>query len=539
MRDIPCVTIKIQNLIDRMGGMPIPSPFPSSVGRAAILVGLVAVGVSLPSSGVPDPSEDEAATISATARTWPEVIHLLGHVDAVHGVYYAAMKAWFGVVGTNLFTLRLPSIVAIGAAGALTVLLADRLVDRRVAVLSGGIFVFVPRVDWAALEGRPYALIILAAVSVTLLFLRALELHDGAGRTGAWATYGFGIILAVLLNIYLALIIAVHGLVFTREGSVARDADARKTVLRTRRPAWMITAGSAAILLLPFVLLVVGQSAQVRWIPMLSTETVKQIFVDTWFRSIWPIRGLGVVTLIAVPVGWTLLLIGVRAAVAEKDSRSDVPLIVAGRFLVFLTFGPIVILLASTALGKPLFAPHYVTLSVPFVAILMAVGIARLTRFRQTLALLLVVSVAIPSLVAIRLPHSHHDLFWSDAVQLMQRQRLASTGPDGIVFASLAELPSATSNLIAISYPRAFEGMRDLAVAGSRRREGRLFDRNGDFETVVPRRLRSLDNVWILGASRDDPKVAAARRVLQARGFSPVSSSVLGPVLLLELRRSR
>ena len=62
---------------------------------------------------------DEGATISASAsRTLPELWRLLGHIDAVHGLYYLLMHGWFAIFPPTEFWSRFPSALAIGAAAA-------------------------------------------------------------------------------------------------------------------------------------------------------------------------------------------------------------------------------------------------------------------------------------------------------------------------------------------------------------------------------------------------------------------------------------
>ena len=40
---------------------------------------------------------DEAATISASTRTVPELWRMLGNIDTVHGLYYLVMHGWFAI----------------------------------------------------------------------------------------------------------------------------------------------------------------------------------------------------------------------------------------------------------------------------------------------------------------------------------------------------------------------------------------------------------------------------------------------------------
>ena len=49
---------------------------------------------------------DEADTVSAVARSLPQLIRMLGHVDAVHGLYYALMWAVTRLAGTGAGTRR-------------------------------------------------------------------------------------------------------------------------------------------------------------------------------------------------------------------------------------------------------------------------------------------------------------------------------------------------------------------------------------------------------------------------------------------------
>ena len=52
---------------------------------------------------------DEAATLSATRRSFPQLIRMLGNVDAVHGVYYVLMWPVVHLIGTDELAMRLPS----------------------------------------------------------------------------------------------------------------------------------------------------------------------------------------------------------------------------------------------------------------------------------------------------------------------------------------------------------------------------------------------------------------------------------------------
>ena len=61
---------------------------------------------------------DEADTVSAESRSLPQLVRLLGHVDAVHGLYYLLMWPAVRAAGPGEFATGLPSAVAMAAAAA-------------------------------------------------------------------------------------------------------------------------------------------------------------------------------------------------------------------------------------------------------------------------------------------------------------------------------------------------------------------------------------------------------------------------------------
>ncbi|MGF2953491.1 glycosyltransferase family 39 protein, partial [Mycobacterium sp. THU-M116] len=81
------------------------------------MVAALATAISAAWASRPSLWFDEGATISAAAnRTLPELWRLLGHIDAVHGLYYLVMHGWFAIFPPTEFFSRLPSALAVGAA---------------------------------------------------------------------------------------------------------------------------------------------------------------------------------------------------------------------------------------------------------------------------------------------------------------------------------------------------------------------------------------------------------------------------------------
>src|SRR5690242_14029941 len=128
---------------------------PRSPGRLLdpLAAGLLAALLGSVAAGRPSLWFDESATISASySRSVPELWKLLGHIDAVHGLFYLLMHGWFCLFPATEFWSRVPSCLAVGIAAAGVVVLARQFLPRSTAVYAGIVFAILPRVTWAAVE---------------------------------------------------------------------------------------------------------------------------------------------------------------------------------------------------------------------------------------------------------------------------------------------------------------------------------------------------------------------------------------------------
>ena len=156
-----------------------------------LIVGVLAATLSLCGAGRPSFWYDEAATISASySRSLPQLWQMLSNVDAVHGLYYLLMHGWFQIFPPTEFWSRAPSGLAVAGAAAGLVVLGRQFSSRTVAVSSGVVCALLPRSTWAGIEARPYALSMLAAVWLTVLFVHATR------RDNAWLWLSYGIVVA-------------------------------------------------------------------------------------------------------------------------------------------------------------------------------------------------------------------------------------------------------------------------------------------------------------------------------------------------------
>src|SRR4051812_47390120 len=79
----------------------------ASTPSVAAAVGGFGVLVGVAWAWSPSAWFDEAATLSAVRRPRGELLDLVAHVDAVHGLYYLVAQGWANVVGDSVTSLRL------------------------------------------------------------------------------------------------------------------------------------------------------------------------------------------------------------------------------------------------------------------------------------------------------------------------------------------------------------------------------------------------------------------------------------------------
>ena len=162
----------------------------ASVRAPSLAVGIaVASGIALVLGlirlGAPSLWFDEAFTADAVHRS-PEWWF---DNDQYHVLYDAVSRAWTSFAGTSEWALRLPSVFGAMAACALLVVLARKVFDGWVALVSGILLATSPfLVKWSQ-QARGYTLLLAVSLVATLCLLRALE----RGTRGSWALYGVAI----------------------------------------------------------------------------------------------------------------------------------------------------------------------------------------------------------------------------------------------------------------------------------------------------------------------------------------------------------
>jgi mannosyltransferase len=209
-------------------------------------------------------SWDEIATADAAHRSVGQIWNLAHHIDAVFSPYYWAMHGWTSLFGDSVLSLRLPSILAMSAAAALTGELGRRLLGATAGTVAGALLCLIPNISRYAAEARPYAWVCLMSIVAVLLLYRALD-DPGAGR---WAAYTAAILGLGLGNLVALAALAGHAALLL---SRLRHQPRRRSAML----AWSATVLTTLVLLSPLIWWGLQErQKQLHWVPPMTPGAV-------------------------------------------------------------------------------------------------------------------------------------------------------------------------------------------------------------------------------------------------------------------------
>jgi len=367
---------------------------------------------------------DEAVTLSLLDRPFGDTWSVLREVDAVHGFYYVALRAWTLVAGDSIEAVRAFSALGVGVTAAAAVLLVARHQRLRIAVAAGAFTGVAPGLAWTAVDARGYAWASAFAVLATLALDSACRYR---GRRH-WVVYGAVCVLACWWHLYLVLLVVAHGIAIL-------------VGLPRARVAWSVTAAGIAVGLSPLAVIAWHQRSQVSWLLDIGF---------TWHRMVLNQLTSGQETdppAIRVALLLGMLALGTYGIVhLWRDGRRWLPTIL-------VVWGGLPTLVAiACAIAEAGMHPRYVTFAVPAVAIAAAVGAAALPRWTPAFAALVAVALVLPAVAAQRAP---------DAKPGNLRELAATVeevDPDAVFFTE------ARVRSIEFAYPDRFSGLPDLSA---------------------------------------------------------------------------
>jgi len=471
--------------------------------RTAALIGLAAAALSFLGSWIPAPWGDEAASIMSAERSWPSLLNMLGHVDAVHGAYYAFLHVWIDVFGASIVSVRLPSAIAVGVAASGIVVLATRMISPRVGLLAGAIFAMLPRITYMGAEARSYAIGTALVVWLTVLFMRLMSTRTR--RTTPWVLYCMLLALSTYVFLYSILMVLVFAAVLV---AFARDAR-----LFRRWAAW---SGVAIVLSAPVLFFAVAERKQIEFLWKEGSITPYRFFVLQWFSSWWvAVAAWALLSALLVGCGMRIW----RRTPHEHDA-SRRALALAGAWFVI----PTAVLLIANTFIAPLYQIRYTTFVTPAIAILLAITLGAVVRSRSTtlIALACIAALITPVFVHQRGPYAKdHGSDWTQLAGVIGSHAEAG---DAIVFDESIR-PSRRPRLAMHLYPAAFSRVVDVRLKRGYASTTGLQDQTQSIADSAGRIANTNGRLWLIEV-RGPSSVGRTERLAQlaSLGYRPQST---------------
>ncbi|OBF65851.1 hypothetical protein A5753_00705 [Mycobacterium sp. 852002-51971_SCH5477799-a] len=418
-------------------------------------IALFATGVSAAWACRPSLWFDEGATISAAAsRTLPELWRLLGHIDAVHGAYYLLMHGWFAIFPPTEFWSRVPSALAVGVAAAGVVVLTRQFTpSRSTAVCAGVVFAILPRITWAGIEARSYAMSVAAAIWLTVLFVAAVRRR----RSWLWVGYAVALMVSILLSLNLILLVLVYAAMLPLVA--AKGSRKFPTIW------WAASTAVALGAMTPFILFAHGQAFQVNWLFPVSWHYAFDITQRQYFDHSVPFAVLSAVIMVAA--------VAARMAGAPAPPGDIARLLTSCIAWVVLPTAAVVI---YSAVDEPMYFPRYLILTTPAMAVVLAICIVTVGRRAWLIAGLvaLFVGAAVPDYLFVqRWPYAKEGWDYSQVADLISTH--AAPGDCLVVDNTVPWRPGPIRALLA-TRPAAFRSLIDVERGAYGPKVGSLWD---------------------------------------------------------------
>jgi len=438
---------------------------------------------------------DEAATMTATARPFGQLLRMTRHIDAVHGAYYVIIWAVQRLGGTGELVTRLPSALAMAGAAAAVAALGRRLVSPRAGLVAGLTFAVLPQVSLYAQDAREYAIVTALAATASYLLVRALQ---APGRRRGWLA-GYAVCLGVMgtVNVLSLLLVAAHAITVAlacrRPGAGVGASRARSLLL-----AWLAAVGAAFVLASPVLVWGYRQRAALSWL------TPPNLAVVEGLRKL--IGPTSMLLAVALAVGLAIFLNALAGPAALRASWPPGLLALA---LPWLVLPPAVLIAVSFA--DPVYTFRYVLFCVPAAALLAGAGLAALSfpppgrpaaRPAEippwvpgwalawgpaAVCLLLIAALGLPAQRAARVPGGHGtDIRAANAI-VAARKRPG----DAVLYLGT------DTKYFPAAYPSGFARLDDIAQAQTPSQAGNLIGRDVS-ASVLRQRLARVQRVWVV-----------------------------------------
>lgn len=300
---------------------------------------------------------DEAASASHARLGLSGLWTVVSSSDPNMGLYYALLHVWVRLFGDTDTSLRAMSVLLGGLAVPIVAVLGRRLCGRASGLAAGLFLALAPFFVHYEQTARSYALLVTLIALSSYFFVVEIERPSRRSRVGyvlasALAVYAHYVAGFVLVLQVLTLLAVKRRAAFTR--------------------AWLTSGVCLAFLCAPAVAVAARAGpAQIEWVKQPTFRTLVHFPVDLAGGTGQvhdPFTARGALTAVVLIV---LACYGVYRLAADGRRWQ------AG-FLAAWCVGPVLLDLAFSWLGRPLFIPYYLIMILPAWLLLAATGAVRL-----------------------------------------------------------------------------------------------------------------------------------------------------------------
>ena len=418
-----------------------------------LIGGLLAALIAFWGIASPEYWNDEAATVSAITRSYPDLFQMLGNVDAVHGLYYALMHPWAALFGTSELALRTPSAIALSISNIFLIKSAQIIAPKfRLNAQKELLFLLIvavtgatlPGLSWSGQEARGYAFGVLCTTIALWNFL--LFLQDGKER------YIFGFLvfqtLAAGFTLYSIFLLPLY-------------CFAALWVSKKQGVQVILTSVLVGICILPLIYVAQSQSAQLSWLQRDIPEMYQRMYSQFFFSpanasGVWGQRGQRMAPWITT----VSILLGIWALFQTVNKK----------YLLWLSsfiFWPMLILFFLRTLGFQLYTERYLIFSAPFVVLAVAISLVQLKLSHAVVCGIVLNLLFIPALIGQNEANAKINHLYKSAAQVIgeadgviymnaavRNVGIAYLEDESIQDFMLAQDPSTSATLWGINKPR-------------------------------------------------------------------------------------
>jgi mannosyltransferase len=355
--------------------LPAPSRLAEWLERGFLAVALAATAVSIALRLIGPRALwlDEALTVNISRLPIPQLFNALRH-DGSPPLYYLVLHYWMGLFGTGTRTVRLLAATFSLATLPVAWRLGTAVGGRRVAVALVVLLACNPFALRYGTENRMYSLVMLLATAAALLLVRALQRPTFARLIGLGVVCGL-LMLAHYWSLYLVAGLGACLLVASVWGPV-----------RARARLALLAVCSGGLLFLPWVpsFLFQAQHTGTPWAtaasPMMLIEAVGEF--AGWEQH----TGIAVFVVYCLMFGVLLGAVIMRAWPAAQNAavafgwRRSVPGSRLAGPAAAVFFVTMLLAMFGGMLAGAAFAYRYASVVMPFVILLVALGVVALGR---------------------------------------------------------------------------------------------------------------------------------------------------------------